>query len=492
MDDKKQSIFSSLNIFSREERAQYLFSYGKEELDFFLYRKAITPEQYVIHLDNLAIKYNINLKTYTPKSPIRFKVDFTSNSVSWVNNRSLYYNLLKLYGYHDIDCTLTFKMVGAKFYFWNGDTRYELNITNYDANQDKKHSDDEFANEIRNFEILSLFNDNSFKGENITLQLTSHLKTSGFEQIDISWQKKSATCLYSTKSNIKTYIYLSVVNAAERYRKLREYHENEEPYEERYPYSNYQEVQLLLNRRLTNLEKSDIIVTLLPDRFEDLTKVHFSIKTKNRVAKLDICIDSMFNYTPDEDETIQDIIYDIAEKCCFACQKNNNPYNDFYSYVDDDIDSFMGHMFVDSNNYQWALLFYEEYEFLIHIDFEEEINFDSMTGIEFELFCAKLLKANSFENVTLTQGSGDQGVDIIAYKDEIKYGIQCKCYSGDIGNKAVQEVYSGKTYYQCHIGVVLTNRRFTRSAIELATNTGIILWDREKLIKMIDIYRKNE
>ena len=113
-------------------------------------------------------------------------------------------------------------------------------------------------------------------------------------------------------------------------------------------------------------------------------------------------------------------------------------------------------------------------------------SFDTMEGHEFEYFCANLLRKNGYENVDVTQGSGDQGIDIIAYREGIKYGIQCKCYSSDIGNKAIQEVFAGKTFYECHVGVVLTNRYFTKSAIELAQKNGIILWDRDKLISMID------
>ena len=115
-----------------------------------------------------------------------------------------------------------------------------------------------------------------------------------------------------------------------------------------------------------------------------------------------------------------------------------------------------------------------------------KINFDNMNGNDFEHFCAKVLRNNGFEKVLVTQGSGDQGVDIIAFKDGIKYGVQCKCYSSDIGNKAVQEVLSGKTYYDCDVGVVLTNRHFTKSAIELAQKCRIRLWDRDKLVKMVN------
>lgn len=111
---------------------------------------------------------------------------------------------------------------------------------------------------------------------------------------------------------------------------------------------------------------------------------------------------------------------------------------------------------------------------------------DAMDGHIFEGFCADILKKNGFSDVSVTKGSGDQGIDIIAYKDGIKYGIQCKCYSSDIGNSAVQEAFSGKTYYKCHVGAVLTNRYFTRSARELAETNGILLWDRAYLLDLIE------
>lgn len=111
---------------------------------------------------------------------------------------------------------------------------------------------------------------------------------------------------------------------------------------------------------------------------------------------------------------------------------------------------------------------------------------DYMEGHDFEYFCAELLRKNGFESVEVTQGSGDQGIDILAIKDGIKYGIQCKCYSSDIGNKAVQEAFSGKAFYNCHVAAVLTNRYFTVSARELAEKNGVLLWDRKYLEKLIE------
>lgn len=120
-----------------------------------------------------------------------------------------------------------------------------------------------------------------------------------------------------------------------------------------------------------------------------------------------------------------------------------------------------------------------------YIPTQSKLSFDNMEGHDFEYFCADVLKKNHFSNVEVTQGSGDQGVDIIATKDGIKYAIQCKCYSQNIGNKAVQEVFAGKTFYNCHVAAVLTNQYFTSSAQALAESNGVLLWDRDKLEEMI-------
>lgn len=104
---------------------------------------------------------------------------------------------------------------------------------------------------------------------------------------------------------------------------------------------------------------------------------------------------------------------------------------------------------------------------------------DAMDGHEFERWCAEALKSCGFVKVRVTPGSGDQGVDILAEKDGVKYAIQCKRYSSDLGNTPVQEVHLGKVFYKCHVGIVLTNQHFTAGAKEAAEASGVLLWDRE-------------
>lgn len=110
---------------------------------------------------------------------------------------------------------------------------------------------------------------------------------------------------------------------------------------------------------------------------------------------------------------------------------------------------------------------------------------DSMNGHDFEHWCARFLCDLDFSNVVVTKGSGDQGVDVLAEKESIRYAIQCKCYSTNLGNPPIQEVYAGKNLdsYRCQIGAVMTNRYFTDSAKELAASTGVLLWDRDWITK---------
>ena len=118
--------------------------------------------------------------------------------------------------------------------------------------------------------------------------------------------------------------------------------------------------------------------------------------------------------------------------------------------------------------------------------------YDYMEGHDFETYCAELLQKIGFDSVEVTPGSNDQGIDIIAYQHGIKFGIQCKRYSSDVGNKAVQEAFAGSTYYHCNVAAVLTNQHFTAQAKDLAKRTGVLLWDRDYLDAMITECKGNE
>ena len=110
---------------------------------------------------------------------------------------------------------------------------------------------------------------------------------------------------------------------------------------------------------------------------------------------------------------------------------------------------------------------------------------DDMSGKEFEEYCAFILSRNGFENIKTTPSSGDHGIDLLAEKDGISFAIQCKRYSGKVGNSAIQEAHTGKVLYKKDIAAVLTNSTFTEQALEEGAVLGVKLWDRRYLGQLI-------
>lgn len=92
------------------------------------------------------------------------------------------------------------------------------------------------------------------------------------------------------------------------------------------------------------------------------------------------------------------------------------------------------------------------------------MDFSSMSGWDFERYCADCLLKKGFTKAEVTSGSGDHGVDIIAEQNGIRFGIQCKLYQGQIPNKAVQEAYTGASYYDCDVAVIMSNSELTKQA----------------------------
>ena len=95
-------------------------------------------------------------------------------------------------------------------------------------------------------------------------------------------------------------------------------------------------------------------------------------------------------------------------------------------------------------------------------------------GHAFEEWVAGRLEAQGWR-AHVTAGSGDQGIDIIARRKGRKIGIQCKRYDGAVGNKAVQEAFSGRAYHRVDTAVVITTGHYTESAKALSRRTGVHL-----------------
>ena len=109
---------------------------------------------------------------------------------------------------------------------------------------------------------------------------------------------------------------------------------------------------------------------------------------------------------------------------------------------------------------------------------------NSLSGIEFENICKNLIENMGF-SVETTKASGDGGIDLIAYNHEPvlsgKYIIQCKRYSGSVGEPIIRDLYGVITSERANKGILMTTGYFTKSAIAFAEDKPIELIDGEQL-----------
>ncbi len=111
---------------------------------------------------------------------------------------------------------------------------------------------------------------------------------------------------------------------------------------------------------------------------------------------------------------------------------------------------------------------------------------DSLNGYDFEEYIATLFESCGFK-CDKTPKSKDNGVDIIATKNNIKIAIQTKLYyNRKVGNKAIQEVYTGSKFHNCNIPMVVTNSFFSEPAKTVGASLSVVLFDRNVLEKVIN------
>ena len=106
---------------------------------------------------------------------------------------------------------------------------------------------------------------------------------------------------------------------------------------------------------------------------------------------------------------------------------------------------------------------------------------DNLDWSEFEQYVAKILIEKGYLNVRTTE-KYDLGIDVIAEKDGIVWGIQVKHYRSLVTIEAVREAVAALKAYNCDRAMVVTNSIFTEPAKELAMCNDCALIDR-KLLK---------
>lgn len=190
--------------------------------------------------------------------------------------------------------------------------------------------------------------------------------------------------------------------------------------------------------------------------------IYSNLSTKEFVE----CLPKEFNNT-----SVQEFAKTIFHKKCFLCNSLEELLLNLYN-IPKNVEKIKSYVL------RQELLKPKEQNIISIVDI------DLMSGAEFEEFLCNYFKDIGYK-CEQTKATGDQGVDLIAIKDDARIAIQAKCYSGVVGNHAIMEVFAGAKYYNANKCMVITNSTFTKSAIELARSNGVILWDRQVLIEKL-------
>lgn len=110
---------------------------------------------------------------------------------------------------------------------------------------------------------------------------------------------------------------------------------------------------------------------------------------------------------------------------------------------------------------------------------------DKMSGEQFEEFLLAHFKNLGYKGYT-TPVTNDYGADLVIEKDKKRIVVQAKRWQGRVKIEAVQQIVAAIQYYKANRGMVVTNSFFTKNAIQLAKSNNIELWDRNRLIKIMN------
>ena len=89
----------------------------------------------------------------------------------------------------------------------------------------------------------------------------------------------------------------------------------------------------------------------------------------------------------------------------------------------------------------------------------------TLDGWQFEREVGQVFKRLGYQ-VEVTRGSGDGGADIIMYKDNLKYVVQCKHYKKRLGPEAVRSLYGVREQFNADRLVMVASRGLTPASEE--------------------------
>ena len=109
----------------------------------------------------------------------------------------------------------------------------------------------------------------------------------------------------------------------------------------------------------------------------------------------------------------------------------------------------------------------------------------ALTPEEFELLVAELFESYG-HRAEVAGGSSDHGVDVIVESAQgEKWVVQCKRYAGSVGEPVLRDLFGTLQHEGAQRAYLVTTGSFTTQAQVWAEGKPIILYDGEKLVKLI-------
>ncbi len=208
-----------------------------------------------------------------------------------------------------------------------------------------------------------------------------------------------------------------------------------------------------------------------PNRQWELNKI------KERITKLRTLIYSRLNniLTSSEKTKLENKI--INENYAISLELENKSEEDYRSLL--------AELELLINQYNCNLKKLQELDYKRKSLSQKVDELIELTPREFEEYVAELLRNSGYDNVELTPYSNDKGLDVIAYKDGLKYGVQCKRYRGTVGSPEIQRFLGALSHAKADTGLFITTGMFSFEAEKMACEHPIVLVNRLDLAKMV-------
>ncbi len=105
----------------------------------------------------------------------------------------------------------------------------------------------------------------------------------------------------------------------------------------------------------------------------------------------------------------------------------------------------------------------------------QEAWWQSLSGREFEIELGLFFKKQGYK-VNWTGKAGDQGVDLILFRDEKTIIVQCKAHRKPIGPGPIRDLYGALLHKRCDEAWLISTWGFTKKAEEFAKGKPIQLF----------------